>query len=768
MAERNINGIAQEILRLNRQDEIGLTDGQLLDSFVLRGDQTALAAIIKRHAPMVWGVCRRLLHRHHDAEDAFQATFLVLVRKAVTIRDKESLANWLYGVGRQTAIRLRAIVARQHRREEQMMNEAEPAVSESVNDNELRTILYQELSALPKKYRILIILCDLEGRSRKAVARQLGCPEGTVKGRLARARAMLAKRISRRGLALQGALAAMLSQTASTASVPPTVVSSAIEVVTHYAQGRTISGTISTQVTDLTRGVLKTMLLNKLKIVMLSLLILIGTLGVSGWLFRIDAAEQPTPQAGKTDLTKNTISEAKSKPASIDGKENTSGLAPGQYTGACEVMEFSPTGSVSYPDRPGPCICHLEVNEDGSLKAEFPDKNLGRGRWNTITLKLSVKESQAAFRAVWTASHQGDVYKATAIPYSPGLYLFRLEILTDGKLVGGAQQYFGIRGKEVLKTDSRVKSDEKAAEPVDKVNGEEIAWGKEVDGLQAGIVFGRGGNRPYRIGETVGLVIKLRNVGKAVRTYSFLGYPLFERSPTVVDAKGNRMGVAMPPRAYYYVVTSERALKPGEEVVFGPVPTWVNSIHQAAVALESPDRTEREVSVPTLRVPPGKYTILYEGFLSSHPNLSTPSLPLEIVDKKKDSDSRLKPDEKLVPQKIPPVSTRPNRPYTIDEIDSKLLLDLGNQFDVEVVGSTEGIVSGTDVYFIDSNLATAAVHAGVVKSGEKAVITVTVVKCPDKGVGSTQNGVKSLPWSGATVRSALLLQRKQIDQSAPR
>jgi RNA polymerase sigma factor (sigma-70 family) len=768
MADRQINGIAQEILRLNQQDEIGLSDGQLLDSFVHRGDEAALAAIVKRHAPMVWGVCRRLLHRHHDAEDAFQATFLVLVRKAVTIRDKESLANWLYGVGRQTAIRLRAIVARQYRREEQVMNVIEPAVSEPVSDNELPAMLYQELSALPKKYRILLILCDLEGKSRKAVARQLGCPEGTVKGRLARARAMLAKRVSRRGLAVQGGtLAMMLSQNASTARVPPTVVSSAIDVVTRFAVGQTISGTISTQVTDLTRGVLKTMLLNKLKMLTLTLLILIGTMGASGWLFRIDAAEQPTSQPGKTFPTKNTVFEAKSKPATVDGEENASGLEPGQYTGACEVMELSPTGSVSYPDRPGPCICHLEVNEDGSLNAEFPDKNLGRGRWNTITLKLSVKESQAAFRAVWTAGHQGDDYKATAIPYSPGLYLFRLEILTDGKLVAGAQQYFGIRGREVLKADSRAKSDEKAATPVDEVKGKVIAWGNEVDGLQAGIGFGLVGNRPYRIGETVELVIKLRNVSKTVRNYAFLGYPLFGRSPTVIDAKGNRIGVAMPPRAFYYVVTCEKTLKPGEEVVFGPVDRQLFSDNRAGVALDPADRRD-QVGMPTLRVSPGKYTILYEGFLSSHPNLSTPSLQLDILEMKKDSDPRAKPDEKVVPQKIPSVSSRPNRPYTIDEIDSKLLLDLGNQFDVEVVGSTGGIVSGTDIYFIDSDLATAAVHAGIVKSGEKAVITVTVVKCPDKGIGSTQNGVKSLPWSGAIVRSALLLQRKLDDKAPPR
>jgi len=212
----------------------------------------------------------------------------------------------------------------------------------------------------------------------------------------------------------------------------------------------------------------------------------------------------------------------------------------------------------------------------------------------------------------------------------------------------------------------------------------------------------------------------------------------------------------MPPIAFYYAVPVEITLKPGEEAEFG---REHNKERQARFAVEPLDWTERLVQLPTLRILPGKYTFLYEGFLTSHPKLATPSLPLEIVEQKTDSDPRVKPTEKLEPQK-PVVQPRPNRPYTIGEIDSRMLLDLGNRFDVEVVGSKEGIVCGTDVYFIDSDLATAAVHAGLVKPGEKAIITVIVVKCPDEGKGTAQNGVKSIPWTRATVQAALILQKK--------
>src|SRR5882672_8548401 len=116
----------------------GLTDGQLLGDYLSRRDEAALAALVWRHGPMVWGVCRRVLHNHHDAEDAFQATFLVLVRKAASIAAPELLANWLYGVAHQTALKARATTAKRKARERQVTQMPEPAVTEQDNWNELQ------------------------------------------------------------------------------------------------------------------------------------------------------------------------------------------------------------------------------------------------------------------------------------------------------------------------------------------------------------------------------------------------------------------------------------------------------------------------------------------------------------------------------------------------------------------------------------------------------------------------------------------------------
>ena len=155
-----------------------LTDAELLADYVSRRDDGAFAALVRRHGPMVWGVCRRLLS-HHDAEDAFQATFLVFVRKAATIASRELLANWLYGVAHTTALKARATIAKRKEREKQAAV-PEPAVKEP---NPWCGLLDEELSRLPARYRAVIVLCELEGHSRKEAARQLNCPEGTVAGR---------------------------------------------------------------------------------------------------------------------------------------------------------------------------------------------------------------------------------------------------------------------------------------------------------------------------------------------------------------------------------------------------------------------------------------------------------------------------------------------------------------------------------------------------------------------------------------------------------
>src|SRR5436305_39709 len=124
-----ITEVVQHLRRaMDRQDEAGLTDGQLLGRFIEQQDETAIATLVRRHGPMVWGVCRRILRSHHDAEDAFQATFLVLVRKAASIRSRELLANWLYGVAQQTARKARQTAAKRQARERQVAAMPEPHV----------------------------------------------------------------------------------------------------------------------------------------------------------------------------------------------------------------------------------------------------------------------------------------------------------------------------------------------------------------------------------------------------------------------------------------------------------------------------------------------------------------------------------------------------------------------------------------------------------------------------------------------------------------
>src|SRR5262245_16948450 len=222
MASSQTSEVIQHLRRaVLLRDGAGLTDGQLLHDYLSRRDEVALAALVRRHAPMVWGVCRRVLRNHHDAEDAFQASFLVFVRKAASLAAPELLASWLYGVAHQTALKARATTDKRRARERQVTEMPEPSLTEPDLWHDLQPLLDQELSRLAEKYRVAIVLCDLEGKTRKEAARQLGVPDGTLAARLARGRVMLAKRLARHGLAVSGgALAAMLAQNAASASAP--------------------------------------------------------------------------------------------------------------------------------------------------------------------------------------------------------------------------------------------------------------------------------------------------------------------------------------------------------------------------------------------------------------------------------------------------------------------------------------------------------------------------------------------------------------------
>jgi RNA polymerase sigma factor (sigma-70 family) len=278
-----------------RWEVVELTDGQLLESFINRRDQMAVEGIVRRHGPMVWRVCRRILHNYHDAEDAFQATFVVLVRKATSIMPREMLANWLYGVAHQTALKARATTEKRRTRERQQVEMPDTAVAEKDHWSDLQPLLDQELSLLPDKYRIVIVLCELEGKTRPEVARQIGVPEGTVASRLARARSMLAKRLTRRGLGASGGmLAALLAHQAASAGIPASVAFTTIEAASLLAAGQAAAtGAISVKVAALSEGVLKSMLLTKLKM-MIAMVLLVGAAltCIAGLTYQTHAAEQ--------------------------------------------------------------------------------------------------------------------------------------------------------------------------------------------------------------------------------------------------------------------------------------------------------------------------------------------------------------------------------------------------------------------------------------------------------------------------------------------
>ncbi|MCI0682906.1 MAG: sigma-70 family RNA polymerase sigma factor [Gemmataceae bacterium] len=245
------------------------SDGQLLSAFVEAKDQAAFETIVHRHGPMVFGVARRLLGNEHDAADVFQAVFLVLARKAAAIRSPDVLGAWLYNVAYRTSIKARAAGQKRKTREGTVSVMPEPAVEcEPVDD--VLELLDEELRALPAKYQTPLVLCDLQGQSRRAAAEMLQVPEGTISSRLATGRKKLADRLRRRGVTVSAvALGAILAQNAASAAVPAPLVAVTVQAALPTAAGQTVAGLVSAKAMTLSQGVIQSMLLAKLQLLLL-------------------------------------------------------------------------------------------------------------------------------------------------------------------------------------------------------------------------------------------------------------------------------------------------------------------------------------------------------------------------------------------------------------------------------------------------------------------------------------------------------------------
>jgi RNA polymerase sigma factor (sigma-70 family) len=269
MAHGQLNPVLRFIRKLDEHGHLAAqSDVQLLERFVVHHDETAFAALLKRHGPMVLGVCRRILHDAHEAEDAFQVTFLVLACKAKTLGQRELLGNWLHGVAYRTALKARSRLTR-WRCFTGTLSDV-PAL-EPLSDlawDELQLVLDEEIQRLPAKYRTPAVMCCLEGHSFADAARQLGWPVGTIAGRLARARELLRPRLTRRGFTLSaGLLGTILSAHATSAAVPAALSDSTVTAALACAAGRVSASVVSAKVAALTEGVIKAMFLQKLKVV---------------------------------------------------------------------------------------------------------------------------------------------------------------------------------------------------------------------------------------------------------------------------------------------------------------------------------------------------------------------------------------------------------------------------------------------------------------------------------------------------------------------
>jgi RNA polymerase sigma factor (sigma-70 family) len=424
------------------------TDPQLLERFLARRDQAAFAALVRRHGPMVLAVCRRLLADPNDADDAFQATFLVLVRRAASVGRPERLGSWLYGVAYRTALKARANNARRRRHQQPLADvPTDGGVAELVW-RELRPVLDEELHRLPEKYRAPVVLCYLEGVSKREAARQLGWPEGTLSTRLHQAREILRGRLSRRGLGLSAvAVAVALSPGAAPAAVPPTLAAAAVAAASLAA--------VPAPVAALAEGVLRVMWWNKLKVVA-AVLLAAGLLaaGIGGAVLRTPAAPQePQAKAPAAEAPKGGAAEPKTLRLdkgvdrvvwSPDGKLMASGASRSEKKdgGDEDARDWFSTVKVWDAVTGKEIVSHGEVKNAGLIGVAFSPDGA------TLAKSFFRQIEEGARLELWDARN-GELKKTIEMDY--GRIVPRFAFAPDGKTL--AVLYAGEKDRDRTKDD---------------------------------------------------------------------------------------------------------------------------------------------------------------------------------------------------------------------------------------------------------------------------------------------------------------------------
>jgi RNA polymerase sigma factor (sigma-70 family) len=405
----------------------GLSDQQLLERFADRRDasgQAAFEVLVLRHGPMVLRVCRNVLTDPNDAQDAFQATFLVLVRRSRSVRGLESLGGWLYGVACRVAARARVEASRRRVVEQRaalrVVEAIESTTDDAIDHGEHGPIVQEEVRRLPLKYRAVVVLCYWQGLTQEQAAAQLGCPLGTVRSRLARARELLRRRLTRRGLApLVGHIGMALdpgshSAVLRLAPVPPELVHSTISAAEQIAAGVAARQVVSGAVASLVHGMLWSMSMIKFSSFAKGV-VLIGLAGYGVGLAAQRAGRSPSAQvairspgrAAPDGPLAQALPETSKKP----GQQNQQGKTAGSHDiyciveGQTTIIKILPEGS---PVKKGQVICELD---SANLRDQL------------VNQRIVVSSAEASYQI---AKLTREVAEVAAIEYAEGDYRIKL------------------------------------------------------------------------------------------------------------------------------------------------------------------------------------------------------------------------------------------------------------------------------------------------------------------------------------------------------
>lgn len=371
------NDAGRQLDRLFRLGTVGgMTDPQLLEQFVTGDDEAAafaFEAVVERHGPMVLRVCRSVLRDAHAAEDAFQATFLVLARRARTLGSRELLCNWLYGVAARTARKARAIAARQRARDQVAASYRPAAVFEPPIDDsreDLELVLHEEINRLPRPYRSAVVVCYLKGVSQAQAASQLHLAESTIRGRLARARRMLGQRLTRRGVALSTGLLALGSTALASADRLPsaTVQATARAALLFVKRGKAVPGVVSATAHSIANGVSSAMWLSALKSVA-AMAMAVGVLAAGGAFLTQPAVEAQlqNPPPRSQNIVERQVAPA--EPAQVEDAEPAQSKSK-KGRQKTKSVEVEPELAKKAP---GPVVRAVPVDKDCMVLSYLPD-----------------------------------------------------------------------------------------------------------------------------------------------------------------------------------------------------------------------------------------------------------------------------------------------------------------------------------------------------------------------------------------------------------